>query len=58
MGSSAFLLCRLVFKIYLASHNFIRGQNKKIKIELPVLSPKGKTAQQEGIVSNKHLFLP
>lgn len=31
MGSSAFLSCWLVFKIYLASLNFICGQNKKLK---------------------------
>lgn len=47
------------FKIYSASHNFICGQNTKIKIELPVLAHEGKTAQQGGVtVRDKHLFLP
>lgn len=55
-GKFCFPFVSAGFKIYLASHNFICGQNKKIKPELPVLSHKGKTAQQGGMVSNKHLF--
>lgn len=58
MGSSAFLSCRLVSKFIWLPIILSVGKIKKIKIELLVLSHKEETAQQGGIISKKHLFLP